>query len=71
MLLRADQPRLANLSFVLAAFVILGAVLTLTPVTIGLVVLLGAFFVAWLAWAIWLLLLFWRAEIPFGRQPAT
>jgi hypothetical protein len=65
-LLRADQPRFANLSFVLAAFGILGAVLTLTQVTIGLVVLLGAFFVAWLGWAIWLLLLFWRRTIPFS-----
>jgi hypothetical protein len=70
-LLRVDQPRFANLSFALAAFAILGAILTLTAYTLEQVVLLGAFFVAWLAWAIWLLMLFWRARNPFHLPADT
>ncbi len=66
LLVRVDQPRLALLTGAMAVVSAIAALLTLAGFGATRDLLLGPFFVAWMAWAIWLLLLFWRRSAPFA-----
>lgn len=67
LLIRPEQPRLALLSFALAAAATIGAVLTLFGLRLAGDALAGVFFMAWLSWSIWLLVLLWRRSGPFDN----
>jgi len=67
LLIRADQPRLALLSFGLAAAAAIGAALTLLGLSLARDALLGIFFIGWMTWSVWLLVLLWRRATPFQR----
>jgi len=71
LLVRVGQPRLAVLSFALSAAAAVGAGLTLVGLDLARDLLLGAFFVGWTTWSVWLLVLFWRRSDPFGRPAAS
>jgi hypothetical protein len=67
LLIRIDQPRMAVLSFALAATATIGAGFTVLELSLATNALLGIFFVGWTTWIIWLLLLLWRGVEPFHQ----
>jgi hypothetical protein len=64
LLLRDGQPRLAALSLLLAGASIAVAALTLAGFGAARDAVLGAFFIGWFAWSIWLFIVFWRRKLP-------
>ncbi len=66
-LLRAAQPGLARLSFVLAVLAAIGSFFTVLDLEVVRYAGLAVFFVLWTAWSVWLLVLLWRRRPPFAE----
>jgi hypothetical protein len=67
MLVRADQPGFARLSFVLALMFATGAALNAVGLGLARDASLGVVFVLWAAWDIVLARMVWRRQRPFDR----
>lgn len=70
LLVRADQPALARLSFTLAAAAAIGVILNLAALDLARDLSLAVVFSLWTAWWIWLLVLLVRQRTPFGPAAA-
>ena len=66
-LLLRVQSGFARLSLALAALAALGSVFTLLDVAVARYAGLALFFVLWTTWSVWLLVLLWRRQEPFGE----
>jgi hypothetical protein len=70
-LTRADQPRFAQLSAVLAALAWIGTAFNVLGFGLARDGALGIVFLLWAVWSVWLSLLLWRRQPPFADRAAN
>lgn len=66
-LVHADQPQFARLSAVLAALAWIGTAFNVLGLGLARDATLGAVFVLWAIWSVWLARLMWRGRTPFDN----
>jgi len=67
-LVRTNQPRFARLSWILGTLFLVGVAFNVLDLGLARDATLGAVFIVWFAWDIWLATLVWRRRPPFAEM---